>query len=66
MIFEHDIFTFEVEHEHRMLKIQMIDYITEDGETVMLKDPIDMTHVVSSDVYNLAKDLIAEEYEEYS
>ena len=66
MIFEHDIFTFEVEQEHRMLKIQMIDYTTEDGETVMLKDPIDMTHVVSSDVYNLAKDLIAEEYEEYS
>jgi hypothetical protein len=66
MIFEHDIFTFEVEHEHRMLKIQMIDYTTEDGETVMLKDPIDMTHVVNSEVYNLAKDLIAEEYEEYS
>jgi len=66
MIFEHDIFTFEVEHEHSMLKIQMIDYTTEDGETVMLKDPIDMTHVVSSEVYNLAKDLIAEEYEEYS
>ena len=43
-----------------MLKIQMIDYTTEDGETVLLKDPIDMTHVVSSDVYNLAKDLIAE------
>ena len=66
MIFEHDIFTFEVEHEHRMLKIQMIDYTTEDGETVMLKDPIDMTHVVNNEVYNLAKDLIAEEYEEYS
>jgi hypothetical protein len=32
----------------------------------MLKDPIDMTHVVSNEVYNLAKDLIAEEYEEYS
>jgi hypothetical protein len=66
MTFEHDIFTFEVEHEHRMLKIQMIDYTTEDGETVMLKDPIDMTYVVNNEVYNLAKDLIAEEYEEYS
>ena len=66
MTFEYDIFTFEVEHEHRMLRIQMIDYTTENGETVMLKDPIDMTHVVNNEVYNLAKDLIAEEYEEYS
>tara|TARA_R100001463_G_C3507920_1_gene219710 strand:+ start:141 stop:341 length:201 start_codon:yes stop_codon:yes gene_type:complete len=66
MTFEHDIFTFEVEHEHRMLKIQMIDYTTEDGETIMLEDPIDMTYVVNNEVYNLAKDLIAEEYEEYN
>lgn len=66
MRLEHDIFTFIVEYEHRMLKIQMINYVTENGETIMLKDPVDMTHVINSEVYNLAKDLIAEEYEEYN
>tara|TARA_A100001201_G_C4005629_1_gene175912 strand:- start:334 stop:531 length:198 start_codon:yes stop_codon:yes gene_type:complete len=63
MIFEHDIFTFEVTRDRNNLTIMMIDYTTENGETVLLNDPCDMTYVVSKSVYNEAKDLLAE-YEE--
>ena len=43
MEFKHDIFTFNVFYEFRNLKIEMIDYTTENGDVVMLQDPIDMT-----------------------
>ena len=36
MIFEHDIFTFEVTRDRNNLTIMMIDYTTENGETVLL------------------------------
>tara|TARA_R100000231_G_scaffold74092_1_gene57994 strand:- start:743 stop:940 length:198 start_codon:yes stop_codon:yes gene_type:complete len=65
MEFKHDIFTFNVFYEFRNLKIEMIDYTTENGDVVMLQDPIDMTYVVSEEVYNEAKDYVSE-YEEYN
>lgn len=65
MEFKHDIFTFNVFYEFRNLKIEMIDYTTENGDIVMLKDPIDMTYVVNEKVYNEAKDYVAD-YEEYN
>mgnify|MGYP003111953333 FL=1 len=65
MTFEHDIFTFEVTRDRNNLTITMLDYTTEDVETVLLNDPCDMTHVVSESVYNEAKDLLAVDEEDY-
>ena len=65
MEFKHDIFTFNVFYQFHNLKIEMVDYTTENGDIVMLQDPIDMTYVVSEQVYNEAKDYVAD-YEEYN
>ncbi len=58
MILEHDIFTFEVSRERNNLTIKMTDYVTEEGDTISLSEPADVTYVVSKQVYDEAEDLI--------
>lgn len=58
MILEHDIFTFDVSRERNNLTIKMTDYVTEEGETISLSEPADVTYVVSKQVYAEAEDLI--------
>tara|TARA_Y100000114_G_scaffold152809_1_gene171722 strand:+ start:463 stop:594 length:132 start_codon:yes stop_codon:yes gene_type:complete len=41
----------------------MIEYQPETGDRVILNEPVDMTYVISDEVYNEAKDLLSE-YEE--
>tara|TARA_R100001086_G_scaffold246270_2_gene178262 strand:- start:365 stop:496 length:132 start_codon:yes stop_codon:yes gene_type:complete len=38
----------------------MLDYTTEDGQKITLKDPCDMTYVVSESVYDEANNLLSE------
>lgn len=66
MEFNYDIFTLKVEFEHRNIKIEMLEYTTEDGEMVILREPVDVTYIVNDEVYNEAKQLISEQYEEYN
>ena len=63
MTFEHDIFTFYAYYDYRTLIIKMTEYQPETGDRVILNEPVDMTYVVSDEVYNEAKDLLSE-YEE--
>tara|TARA_R100000388_G_C7168172_1_gene122573 strand:- start:328 stop:525 length:198 start_codon:yes stop_codon:yes gene_type:complete len=65
MIFEHDIFTFEVTREGDDINIKMISYVTEEGKLISLKEPCDMTYVLSESICNEAQNLI-DEYEEHN
>ena len=58
MILEHDIFTFDVSRERNNLTIKMTDCVTEEGDTISLSEPADVTYVVSKQVYDEAEDLI--------